>query len=90
MFVTALSEYDQTLFEENSVNRMVCEQAALCASLGVMPWCGVWLQVEALDLFEQTCNENAFVNSAMILFLNKSDLYAEKVRAGRGWQSKMK
>jgi hypothetical protein len=39
--VTALSEYDQTLFEENSVNRMVCEKAALCASLGVMSWCGV-------------------------------------------------
>lgn len=57
MFVVALSEYDQTLFEENSVNRMI----------------------EALDLFEQTCNENAFVHSAMILFLNKSDLYDEKV-----------
>lgn len=58
MFVVALSEYDQTLFEENSVNRMV----------------------EALDLFEQTCNENAFVHSAMILFLNKSDLYDEKIK----------
>mmetsp|Transcript_20393 Transcript_20393/g.29289 ORF Transcript_20393/g.29289 Transcript_20393/m.29289 type:complete len:363 (-) Transcript_20393:204-1292(-) len=58
MFVAALSEYDQTLFEENSVNRMT----------------------EALDLFEQTVNESAFVHSAMILFLNKSDLYEEKIK----------
>ena len=57
MFVTAISEFDQKLFESDSVNRMV----------------------ESLDLFEQIVNENAFVNAAMILFLNKSDLYEEKV-----------
>jgi hypothetical protein len=39
--VTALSEYDQTLFEENSVNRMVSEKETLCASVGVMSWCDV-------------------------------------------------
>ncbi|CAE7610853.1 odr-3, partial [Symbiodinium microadriaticum] len=58
MFVAALSEFDQTLFEENSVNRMV----------------------EALDLFQQTVNETAFVKSAMILFLNKRDLFDEKIK----------
>lgn len=58
MFVTALSEYDQRLFEEHDVNRMA----------------------ESIDLFEQIVNEQAFTQSAMILFLNKSDLYDEKIK----------
>ena len=47
-----------------------------CGILG-LDWVGV--QEEALDLFQQVVNEMAFVKSAMILFLNKSDLYDEKV-----------
>jgi len=58
MFVTAISEFDQQLFEENNVNRMT----------------------ESLELFEQIVNEQAFTQSAMILFLNKSDLYDEKIK----------
>lgn len=36
--------------------------------------------MESLDLFEQIANEPAFIQAAMILFLNKSDLYDEKIK----------
>lgn len=57
IFVAALSEYDQTLYEDSTTNRMV----------------------EAIHLFEDVCNKAYFENSSMILFLNKQDLFAEKV-----------
>lgn len=57
IFVAAISEYDQFLYEDNSVNR----------------------QVEAIELFESVCNERWFRNSGMILFLNKADLFREKL-----------
>lgn len=58
IFVAALSEYDQTLYEDSTTNRMV----------------------EAIHLFEDVCNKQYFENSSMILFLNKRDLFAEKVQ----------
>lgn len=58
IFVAAISEYDQKLFEDASTNRMV----------------------EALDLFEDICNNAFFVKSSMILFLNKVDLFGEKIK----------
>jgi len=57
IFVAALSEYDQSLFEDASTNRMV----------------------EAIELFAEICNNRYFQNSSMILFLNKRDLFAEKI-----------
>ncbi len=57
IFVAALSEYDQVLFEDSSMNRMV----------------------EAVDLFDEICNNRYFTNSNMILFLNKKDLFEEKI-----------
>lgn len=57
IFVAALSEFDQVLFEDSSANRMV----------------------EAVDLFADICNNRYFAESSMILFLNKKDLYAEKI-----------
>jgi len=58
IFVAALSEYDQKLFEDITTNRMV----------------------EALSLFEEICNNAFFAKSSMILFLNKQDLFAEKIK----------
>jgi len=58
IFVAALSEYDQQLFEDASTNRMV----------------------EALDLFEDICNNVFFQKSSMILFLNKRDLFEDKIK----------
>ncbi len=57
IFVAALSEYDQSLFEDTSTNRMT----------------------EAISLFNEICNNQTFAASSMILFLNKKDLFAEKV-----------
>ena len=35
---------------------------------------------EAISLFTETCNSKWFVNTPMILFLNKKDLFEEKVK----------
>jgi len=38
---------------------------------------------EALKLFHEICQSKWFTYTAMILFLNKSDLFADKVKAGK-------
>lgn len=58
IFVAALSEYDQNLFEDSAMNRMM----------------------EAIQLFDEVCNNSYFTDSTMILFLNKSDLFNEKIQ----------
>lgn len=58
IFVAALSEFDQVLFEDAAANRMT----------------------EAVDLFSDICNQKVFESSSMILFLNKKDLYEEKIK----------
>ena len=58
LFVAAISEYDQVLYEDENTNRMV----------------------EALQLFDEICNSRWFRDTAMILFLNKIDLFIEKIK----------
>jgi hypothetical protein len=58
IFVAAISEYDQNLFEDVNTNRMT----------------------EALNLFDDICNNAFFTQSSMILFLNKRDLFEVKVK----------
>jgi GTPase SAR1 family protein len=58
LFVAAISEYDQVLYEDENTNRMD----------------------EALNLFEEICNSRWFRDTAMILFLNKRDLFEEKIK----------
>ncbi|VDN04883.1 unnamed protein product [Thelazia callipaeda] len=58
IFITAASEYDQVLFEDETTNRMI----------------------ESMQLFSSICNSTWFLSTAMILFLNKKDLFAEKIR----------
>jgi len=57
IFVAAISEYDQVLFEDEDKNRME----------------------EALELFDEMCNSKYFTTTSMILFLNKRDLFQEKI-----------
>ena len=57
IFVAALSEYDQTLYEDEKQNRMH----------------------EALNVFGAVCNNLYFEDAAIILFLNKTDLFADKL-----------
>jgi len=58
IFVAALSEYDQVLFEDSKTNRMV----------------------EAVELFDEICSNRHFSKSSIILFLNKKDLFEEKIK----------
>ncbi|KAI8885506.1 guanine nucleotide-binding protein alpha-1 subunit [Backusella circina FSU 941] len=57
IFMVAISEYDQVLIEDESVNRME----------------------EALALFDSICNSVWFKNTSMILFLNKIDIFKDKL-----------
>ncbi|OUC42985.1 g-protein alpha subunit [Trichinella nativa] len=58
IFISSLSEYDQTMREDNFTNRMH----------------------ESLKLFDSICNSPWFVDIHFILFLNKKDLFAQKIR----------
>lgn len=58
IFVAALSEYDQNLYEDATTNRMI----------------------EAIQLFDEIINNRFFASSAMILFLNKKDLFEDKIK----------
>ncbi|KAI8585933.1 guanine nucleotide-binding protein subunit alpha [Geranomyces variabilis] len=57
VFLVAISEYDQVLVEDETVNRMQ----------------------EALTLFDSICNSRWFVKTSIILFLNKIDLFRDKL-----------
>ena len=57
LFVAAISEYDQVLYEDENTNRIT----------------------EALNLFEEISNSRWFRETSMILFLNKRDLFADKI-----------
>ncbi|KAH7415450.1 hypothetical protein KP509_14G044500 [Ceratopteris richardii] len=57
IFCAALSDYDQTLLEDNSKNRMM----------------------ETKDLFVWLLQQPWFKNTSFLLFLNKYDLFQEKV-----------
>jgi len=58
LFVAAMSEYDQMLYEDENVKRMD----------------------EALMLFENICNSRWFRDTSVMLFLNKCDLFQEKLK----------
>lgn len=58
IFVAAISEYDQFLYEDDQMHRMD----------------------ESILLFDEVCNERAFRGTSLILFLNKNDLFREKLK----------
>jgi hypothetical protein len=77
----AISEFDQVLIEDETV---VC-----IWTIGILrnyeQWCDNPLSVlqnrmqEALTLFDSICNSRWFVKTSIILFLNKIDLFREKL-----------
>lgn len=58
IFCVSLSEYDQTLLEDNSQNRLE----------------------ESLILFDSVVNSRWFARSSVVLFLNKIDIFADKIQ----------
>ncbi|KAJ9096144.1 Guanine nucleotide-binding protein subunit alpha [Naganishia adeliensis] len=61
IFLVAISEYDQKLYEDESINRLV----------------------EALTLYDTICNSRWFIRTSIILFLNKIDIFREKLPVSR-------
>eukprot|EP00002_Diphylleia_rotans_P033647 TRINITY_DN7172_c0_g3_i1.p1 TRINITY_DN7172_c0_g3~~TRINITY_DN7172_c0_g3_i1.p1 ORF type:complete len:355 (+),score=71.14 TRINITY_DN7172_c0_g3_i1:58-1122(+) len=61
LFVVAISEFDQVLFEDARTNRIV----------------------ESLQLFKDICENRWFTNTPIILFLNKKDIFQQKIQSGR-------
>lgn len=57
IFVAAINEYNQVLFEDSSVNRIH----------------------EAVRVFKDVVNNQAFKHTGFILFLNKEDIFEEKL-----------
>eukprot|EP00301_Raphidiophrys_heterophryoidea_P000194 c10100_g1_i1.p1 GENE.c10100_g1_i1~~c10100_g1_i1.p1 ORF type:complete len:349 (-),score=96.22 c10100_g1_i1:125-1171(-) len=58
IFVAAISEFDQVLFEDDTTNRLL----------------------DSIRLFSEICNTKFFAGTSMILFLNKNDLFVEKIK----------
>jgi hypothetical protein len=58
VFCVAMSEYDQTLYEDENVKRLD----------------------ESVKLFDEICNSRWFSETSVILFLNKSDIFREKIK----------
>lgn len=57
LFVVAISEYDQVLYEDSKTNRVN----------------------EAMALFDEICNAEWSKGNNVILFLNKTDIFAKKI-----------
>jgi guanine nucleotide-binding protein G(i) subunit alpha len=58
LFVAAISEYDQTLFEDGKTNRLH----------------------ETLKLFSEVCKSKLLAGTPIVLFLNKTDFFAQKIK----------
>jgi guanine nucleotide-binding protein G(i) subunit alpha len=69
VFMAAISEFDQTLFEDETTVRWI-------KSTNVMKN----RMQESLTLFESICNSSWFDNTSIIIFLNKIDLFREKLK----------
>ena len=77
IFCVALSGYDLLLAEDDEV---VCRPLLLI----VLQPCLFFYQKnrmrESLKLFDSICNNKWFVDTAIILFLNKKDIFEQKIR----------
>jgi len=58
IFVVALDQFDQVMYEDNTKNRMT----------------------DALELFRSVAQNKFFVEKDIVLFLNRRDLFAEKIK----------
>ena len=86
IFCVAMSEYDQVLHEdETTVRNETFFYFWHCidwlAIIGF--WCCASIQnrmQESLKLFDSICNNKWFTDTSIILFLNKKDLFEEKIK----------
>jgi guanine nucleotide-binding protein G(i) subunit alpha len=79
IFCVALSEYDQVLLEESS---QVCEtkhHSQAVINVMMLMFCFQNRMHESLILFDSVVNSRWFVQTSIILFLNKVDLFKQKL-----------
>ncbi|KAF7358225.1 G-protein alpha subunit [Mycena venus] len=88
VFLVSLSEYDQMLYEDESVAPRKVRAAVPACSRSLTIVFALFVRSltlvqnrmqEALTLFDSICNSRWFVKTSIILFLNKIDLFAEKL-----------
>ena len=82
IFIAAISEYDQKLREDGAtVLSVVNIRKHILLFNHISPFPILQNRVkEALDLFKTVVNSTYFENSAFLLFLNKIDLFREKIK----------
>lgn len=73
IFCVALSEYDQVLLEESSQVRDTFQGETQSANLAQNR------MMESLVLFDSVVNSRWFMRTSIILFLNKVDLFKQKL-----------
>ena len=82
IFVVAMDGYDMKLYEDENVNR-IQEVLALSLSLSVSLFFVAFIidtRNKARKLFDDIVNSKWFQATNIVLFLNKSDLFAEKIK----------
>lgn len=81
VFVASLSEYDQVLYEDHSVNRMV-EAMELFSEIANSKWrvAGAGRGWPSVTHQLHRRPRRRFEHSSIILFLNKRDLFEEKIK----------
>lgn len=76
IFCTALSEYDQVLLEES---RQVCQASLIVLASRLLHPAFQNRMIESLILFESVINSRWFLRTSIILFLNKIDVFKQKI-----------
>jgi guanine nucleotide-binding protein subunit alpha len=74
IFCVALSEYDQVLLEESSQVRVLAP-----SSLAAPDILSQNRMMESLLLFDSVVNSRWFMRTSIILFLNKVDIFKQKL-----------
>lgn len=72
IYISAISEYDQAIMEDHMTVRQKRERGREQPVQNRIQ--------ESLQLFDQITNCKWFVRSSMILFLNKTDLFKQKIK----------
>jgi len=76
IFCVALSEYDQVLLEESS---QVSQSHVKATFMPLLTLLSQNRMMESLVLFDSVVNSRWFMRTSIILFLNKVDLFKQKL-----------
>lgn len=74
LFCVALSAYDLTLEEDSKIVGVVYNMTTIINCIILQN-----RMMESMKLFGSICNNRWFTDTAIILFLNKKDLFAAKI-----------